>query len=82
MPYEHLVFVRDHDFPFTLFSDPGGVADRYDVTHDHHGMTGVVGARPPFFLLKPDSTVAYAWTADEWPASRPYDEVDAAIDAL
>lgn len=82
-PYEHLAFVRDHDLPFPLFSDPrAGVAERYDVTHDHGGMTGLVGARPAFFLLEADLTVAYAWAATEWPASRPYAAVERAIDAL
>lgn len=82
-PYEHIAFIEDHDLPYQLFSDPGnGVAERYGVVHDHHGMNGISGARPAVFLLDTDRTVRYAWVASAWPDRPDYGAIKEAIDAL
>lgn len=79
-PYEHRRFIDRHELPYRLYSDPGnGVAEAFDVVHDQGGMAGLRGARPAAFLLDPDLTVRYSWVTDEWPASPPYDEFEAAL---
>lgn len=82
-PYEHKHLIDRHDLPYKLFSDPGnGVAGAYGIVHDYHGMAELQGHRPAFFLIDTDRTVVYAWVADEWPPSSPYNDVEAAIDSL
>lgn len=80
-PYEHTSFIDRHRLPYALFSDPSNqIAETYGIVHDHHGMTGIRGARSAFYLFDSDRTVVYAWVASEWPEDRPYDDVAAAID--
>lgn len=82
-PYEHKAFIDRHALPFELYSDPGaGVAEAYGTVHDMGGMAGLRAHRPAAFLVDAGGTVRYAWVADEWPASTPYDEIEAAVDGL
>jgi peroxiredoxin len=85
-PYEHKTTIAERridDLHYRLFSDPGNdVAERYGIAHDLDGMAGVSEPRPAVFLLDEERVVQYAWVADEWPDFPPYDEVEAAIDAL
>lgn len=81
-PYEHKQLIDEYDLPYELFSDPGnGVAETYGIVHDHHGMAELRGYRPAFFLIDADRTVEYEWVASRWPQSRPFDEVESAIDS-
>lgn len=79
-PFDHQRFLERRDLPYRLFSDPGNdVAEAYDVVHDLDGMSGVEEPRPAVFLVDGELTVEYAWAADEWPQSPPYDDVEAAM---
>lgn len=80
-PYEHEALIDRHELPYGLFSDPGNeIARRYDVTHDHDGMAGLVGARPAVFVIDESLTVQYAWATDQWPDLPPFDAVEEAIE--
>lgn len=79
-PFDQQRFAEFMDLPYGLFSDPAnGVAERYDLVHDLDGMAGVSEPRPALFLLDESLTVEYAWVADGWPETPPYDEVEAAM---
>ncbi|MWV65575.1 redoxin domain-containing protein [Halorubrum sp. JWXQ-INN 858] len=79
-PFDHQRFIEARDLPYPLFSDPSnGVAAAYDVVHDLDGMAGVAEPRPAVFLVDADLTVEYAWVADEWPETPPYDDIEGAI---
>lgn len=80
-PYELAPFLRDHDLPYGVFSDPtNAVAETYGVVHDLDDMTGITEPRPAIFVLDADRTVEYAWVATEWPDFPDYDELEAALD--
>lgn len=82
-PYEHKTLLDRHDLPYRLFSDPGaGVADEYGIVHDYHGMAGISGHRPAFYLIDERLQVQFAWVASRWPADYPFDAVEEAISAL
>ena len=83
-PYEHSRFLGEWDVgSFRLFSDPqNGVAEAYGVVHDLDGMTGVAEPRPAVFVVDGDRTVREAWVSTEWPEFQPYDDLEAAIEAL
>ena len=82
-PYEHSRFLEEWDIAFRLFSDPqNGVAEAYGVVHDLDGMTGVAEPRPAVFVVDGDRTVREAWVSTEWPEFPPYDDLEAAIEAL
>ena len=82
-PYEHSRFLEEWDIAFRLFSDPqNGVAEAYGVVHDLDGMTGVAEPRPAVFVIDGDRTVREAWVSTEWPEFPPYDDLEAAIEAL
>ncbi|GAA0303688.1 redoxin domain-containing protein [Halarchaeum salinum] len=82
-PYEHATTIEERgldELGYRLFSDPQNeVAETYGISHDLDGMAGVSEPRPSVFLLEPDRTVAYAWTAAEWPDFPEYDAIEAAI---
>ncbi|GGM70669.1 peroxiredoxin [Halarchaeum rubridurum] len=82
-PYEHATTIEERGLDeagYRLFSDPGNeVAEAYGISHDLDGMTGVSEPRPSVFLVEEDRTVAYAWTAREWPDFPEYDAVEAAV---
>lgn len=79
-PFDHGRFIEARGMEYPLFSDPGnGVAERYDIGHDLHGMAGIAEPRPAVFLVEPDGLVDYAWVTDEWPATPPYEAVEAAL---
>ncbi|AGB17685.1 Peroxiredoxin [Halovivax ruber XH-70] len=79
-PYELAPFLRDHDLPYGVFSDPtNAVAETYGVVHDLDGMTGITEPRPAIFVLDADRTVEYAWVATEWPDFPDYDELEAVL---
>jgi peroxiredoxin len=83
-PYEHKEFQREWTGfeQFRFFSDPDcGVGEAYGVTHDLDGMA-ITEHRPAAFVVDTTGTVQYAWTAEEYPAFPPYDELEAAVDAL
>ncbi|MFC3959630.1 redoxin domain-containing protein [Halovivax cerinus] len=80
-PYELAPFLREHDLPYGVFSDPSNaVAESYGVVHDLDGMTGVAEPRPAIFVLDGDRTIEYAWVATEWPDFPDYDELEAVLD--
>lgn len=82
-PYEHKHLIDRHALPFELYSDPGaGVAERYGTVHDMGGMAGIRAHHPAAFLIDGDGTVRFAWVATEWPARLPFDDIEAAFDAL
>ena len=82
-PYEHSRFLEEWDIAFRLFSDPqNGVAEAYGVVHDLDGMTGVAEPRPAIFVVDGDRTIREAWVSTEWPEFPPYDDLEAAIEAL
>ncbi|PSQ36483.1 peroxiredoxin [Halobacteriales archaeon QS_9_70_65] len=82
-PYEHSRFLEEWDIAFRLFSDPqNGVAEAYGVVHDLDGMAGVAEPRPAVFVVDGDRTVREAWVSTEWPEFPPYDDLEAAIEAL
>ena len=82
-PYEHSRFLEEWDIAFRLFSDPqNGVAEAYGVVHDLDGMTGVAEPRPAVFVVDGDRTIREAWVSTEWPEFPPYDDLEAAIEAL
>jgi glutaredoxin-dependent peroxiredoxin len=79
-PFDQQRFIERRGLENPLFSDPGnGVAERYGVVHDLDGMTGVSEPRPAAFLLDEERRVEYAWVANEWPPSPPYDEIESAL---
>lgn len=79
-PFDHQRFLERRGLAYPLYSDPGNdVATSYDLVHDLDGMTGVEEPRPAAFLLEDDLTVTYAWVADEWPETPPYDDIEAAM---
>ena len=79
-PFDHQRFIEKRDLPYPLYSDPGnGVAERYAIVHDLDGMSGIEEPRPAAFLLDESLTVEYAWVADEWPETPPYDEIESAM---
>lgn len=79
-PYEHKHLLDRHNLSYELFSDPSaGVADQYGVTHDYHGMTGIVGHRPSFFLIDASQMIQYAWVSSQWPEDIPFDGVEEAM---
>jgi peroxiredoxin len=83
-PYEHREFQREWTGfeRFRFLSDPDcGIGEAYGATHDLDGMA-ITEHRPAVFVIDTDGTVRYAWTAEEYPAFPPYDEVEAAVDAL
>lgn len=76
-PFDHQRFIERRGLEHPLFSDPGNdVAERYGVVHDLDGMTGISEPRPAMFLVGPERTVEYAWVADEWPPSPPFDDLE------
>jgi peroxiredoxin len=82
-PYEHKTFIEERRIDSRLFSDPAnGVGREYGIPNPMDGMTGIEEPRPAVFLVDEDRTVDYAWVASEWPEFPPYDEVEAAIEAL
>ncbi|MGM0605405.1 MAG: redoxin domain-containing protein [Halobacteriota archaeon] len=82
-PFDHQRFIEARELPYPLFSDPANdVAEAYDVVHDLDGMTGVTEPRPATFLLDSERTIEYAWVADEWPQTPPYDEIESEFDRL
>jgi glutaredoxin-dependent peroxiredoxin len=79
-PFDQQRFIERRGLENPLFSDPGnGVAERYGVVHDLDGMTGVSEPRPAAFLLDGERRVEYAWVANEWPPSPPYDEIESVL---
>jgi peroxiredoxin len=79
-PFDHVRFIEAREMDYALFSDPqNGVAEAYGVVHDLDGMTGVSEPRPAIYLLDGALTVEYAWVAEEWPETPPYDAVEAAL---
>lgn len=77
-PFDHQRFIERRGLEHSLYSDPGnGVAERYGVVHDLDGMTGLSEPRPAVFLIGSELSIDYAWVADEWPPSPPYDEIEA-----
>jgi len=85
-PYEHATTIEERGLDeagYRLFSDPqNGVAEAYGISHDLDGMAGVSEPRPSVFLVAEDRTVAYAWTAQEWPDFPDYDAIEAAVAEL
>ncbi|WP_188876902.1 redoxin domain-containing protein [Halarchaeum nitratireducens] len=85
-PYEHATTIEERGLDeagYRLFSDPqNGVAEAYGISHDLDGMAGVSEPRPSVFLVEEDRTVAYAWTAQEWPDFPAYDAIEAAVAEL
>jgi peroxiredoxin len=85
-PYEHKTTIaerRIEEYDYRLFSDPANdVAEQYGIANDLDGMAGISEPRPALFLLDGERVVQYRWVAAEWPDFPPYDEVEAAIDAL
>lgn len=82
-PFDHQRFIESRELPYGLFADPAnGVAESYDVVHDLDGMAGVSEPRPAVFLVDDDLTVEFAWVADEWPESPPFDAIDAELDTV
>lgn len=80
-PFDHLRFIKSRDLAYPLFSDPANdVASTYDVIHKLDGMTGISEPRPAIFLVDSDLTVEYAWVADEWPETPPYNDIESALD--
>jgi glutaredoxin-dependent peroxiredoxin len=80
-PYEHKTLVEERGIEYRLFSDPSNeVAERYDISHDLDGMTGISEPRPAVFLLDENRTIEYAWVAAEWPEFPEYDEIERAIE--
>jgi peroxiredoxin len=79
-PYEHKHLIDEHELPHDLFSDPGAdVAREYGITHDHHGMAGIVGHRNAMFLIDADGIVQHAWVSTRWPEEIPFDEIEDAL---
>jgi peroxiredoxin len=82
-PFDHRRFIEAQGLEYPLYSDPGnGVAREYDVVHDLDGMTGIAEPRPAAFLVDEELTVEYAWVADVWPETPPYDTIEAELDRL
>lgn len=82
-PYAHKHLLDRHDLQFGLFSDPAaGVAEDYGISHDYHGMNGIVGHRPAFFLIDESRIIQYAWVTNRWPAEKPYERIETAIASL
>lgn len=82
-PYAHKRLIDERGIDYRLFSDPAAsVAAEYDIENDLDGMAGITEHRPAVFVLDDERVIQYAWVAEEWPAFPPYDEVEAAIDAL
>lgn len=79
-PYELAPFLREHDLPYGVFSDPSNeIAERYGVVHDLDGMTGIAEPRPAIFVLDGDRRVEYVWVATEWPDFPDYDDLEAVL---
>lgn len=82
-PYEHRTFIEERGIDVKLFSDPAaGLAREFGIEHELDGMTGVVEHRPAVFLVDSSHEVQYAWVCEDWPSFPPYDEIEAAIEAL
>ncbi|WP_247730811.1 redoxin domain-containing protein [Halovivax limisalsi] len=82
-PYELVRFLDENELPYGVFSDPANeVAEAYGVVHDLDGMAAIAEPRPAIFVLDDERTIEYAWVAEEWPDTPPYDDVEAAIDDL
>ncbi len=83
-PYEHARFLEEWGLEsFRLFSDPqNGVAERYGISHDLDGMSGLAEPRPAVFVMDEDRTIQNGWVATEWPEFPPYDDIEAAIEEL
>ncbi len=80
-PFDHGRFIEAREMDYPLFSDPRNeVAREYGVAHDLHGMAGIEEPRPAVFLIDTDRRIEYAWVADVWPETPPYDDVEAALE--
>lgn len=80
-PFDHGRFIEARGMDYPLFSDPqNGVARRYGVAHELHGMAGIEEPQPAVFLIDTDRRVENAWVADEWPETPPYDAIESALD--
>ncbi|WP_436909608.1 redoxin domain-containing protein [Halosimplex marinum] len=80
--FSHRAFAREHAIPFPLLSDSdGAVAERYGVRLDE-----VAGHRDvcnrAVFVVDTDTTVRYAWAADDPEGQPHWEEVRAALDDL
>ena len=81
-PFDNGRFIEAREMDYPLFSDPAnGVADRYGISHELDGMTGIAEPRPAMFLIDRDRMVTYSWVATEWPETPPYDEIEGVIEA-
>ncbi|WP_418904755.1 redoxin domain-containing protein [Natronomonas aquatica] len=79
-PFDHRRFIERQGLEYPLYSDPAnGVAQRYDIVHDLDGMAGITEPRPAVFLVDGELTVEYAWVADVWPESPPYDAIESEL---
>ncbi len=80
-PFDHRRFADFLDLSYPLYSDPrNDVARAYDIVHDLDGMEGIEEPRPAVFVVDEELLVEYAWVAEEWPQSPPFDEVEAAME--
>jgi peroxiredoxin len=76
-PYEHHAFIREHDLPYPLFSDPGNVAgERYGLARGHDGMANLEEPHPALVLVDGEQVVRYAWVAEEWPEFPDWDRLE------
>ena len=79
-PFDHQRFIEERDLAYSLYSDPkNAVAERYDIVHDLDGMSGIEEPRPAVFLVDNSLTVEYAWVAEKWPQTPPYDEIESVL---
>ena len=82
-PYAINAFLRDLDLPFSIFSDANdAIADAYDLLVEREGMGNIETSRRAVFVLDAESTVRFAWVADDWIAPVPTDEVESVVDTL
>ncbi|MFB6253224.1 MAG: redoxin domain-containing protein [Halobacteriaceae archaeon] len=83
-PYEHKDTIKERgDTSIRLFSDPkNDVAERFGISHDLDGMTGISEPRPAIYVIDTDRKVKYKWVASEWPDFPDYDEVETIIERL
>ena len=80
-PYEASTFLKTHQYPGRIFSDPcDSVADSYDLAVEQDGLTGFTAARPAVFHLDTDQMIHHRWVAETVPDSPDFDAFEAAIE--
>ncbi|MFQ3318409.1 MAG: peroxiredoxin [Natronomonas sp.] len=82
-PYSVNEFLRQHDSPFSIFSDVNGdVADAYELLIERQGMAGTKTSCRAVFVLDAEGEVQYAWDTDDWIYPVPREEIEDTVEAL